>query len=308
MRSFLTIASAGFLGLLSTVAAAQDDATDAEMATPMDEPSAEDTPPAAEDPAPKANPEPTVEPQTQPADAPAQPAEATPPPAQPPTVVEPAAAEQEPVYEPAPPPEPQEDDAGGGGIPPFSVRVDPFNWLLQGRLGLELEMQVWEFISAELVPVFVTTESPPWYNYAGRDKALTQHSDGIGPISGTSLGVGFWFGGKPFRGTVLRAIFTNYAYDYETRYNGSLYDSAGHTEQHLGATIGSYSRYGAFTLGGEFGLSTDLNSEERCIDPANPSGCDELQLAADPGTYYDVNGSFHPIYIEARFSLGVTID
>lgn len=212
------------------------------------------------------------------------------------------------MYEPPPPPDPQDDDQGGGGIPPFSVRIDPFNWLLQGRLGLELEMQVWQFISAELVPVFVTTESPPWFNYAGRDKALTQHSDGIGPISGTSLGVGFWFGGEPFRGTVLRAIFTNYAYDYETRSSGVLYDSVGHTEQHLGATIGSYSRYGAFTLGGEFGLSTDLNSEERCIDPANPSGCDELQLAADASSYYDLNGSFHPIYIEARFSLGVTID
>jgi hypothetical protein len=187
------------------------------------------------------------------------------------------------------------------------VRVDPFNWLLAGRLGLELEVAAWKFISVELVPVFVTDDSPPWFNFSGRDDNLTQHSNGLGPISGASLGVGFWFAGKPLKGLLLRAIFTNYAYEYESRINGVLRDSLTHTERHLGATIGSYNRYGAFILGGEIGLSTELNDEERCVDV--PSGCDELQL--DAGVLqqpYNMNGGFHPIYLEGRFSLGVAID
>jgi hypothetical protein len=103
---------------------------------------------------------------------------------------------------------------------------------------------------------------------------------------------------------VLRGFITNYAYDYETRSGGVLIDRVGHTERHLGATIGSYSRYGAFILGGEIGLGTELNDEERCLD--NTPGCGELQLQANSiPEYYDLNGSFHPIYLEGRFSLGV---
>jgi hypothetical protein len=217
------------------------------------------------------------------------------------------------VYEPPPPPDPESDE--GSGIPGFSVRVDPFNWLLAGRLGLELEVAAWKFISVELVPVFVTSESPPWFNFGGRDENLTQHSDGVGPISGTSLGVGFWFSGKPLKGMLLRGVFTNYAYDYETQDHGVFVDRVGHTEQHLGVTLGSYNRYGAFIIGGEFGLSSDLNDEERCL-PENGPGCEELQLRAfdsgDPVApdqrYYDLNGGFHPIYLEFRFSLGIAID
>jgi hypothetical protein len=213
-------------------------------------------------------------------------------------------ADEAAVYEPPPPPDPQSED--GGGLPGFSVRVDPFNWLLAGRLGLELEVAAWKFISVELIPVFVTSEAPPWFNFAGRDDNLTQHSNGLGPLSGASLGVGFWFAGKPLRGLLLRAIFTNYAYEYQSTFPGGS-DRLSHTERHLGVTIGSYNRYGAFILGGEIGLSSELNNEERCVDVA--SGCDELQLDAGVAQPpYNMNGGFHPIYLEGRFSLGVAID
>ena len=33
------------------------------------------------------------------------------------------------------------------------VRIDPFNWLLEGRLGLELEIGILKFMSFEMVPV-----------------------------------------------------------------------------------------------------------------------------------------------------------
>jgi hypothetical protein len=188
------------------------------------------------------------------------------------------------------------------------VRLDPFNWLLAGRLGLELEVAAWKFISVELVPVFVTSESPPWFNFSGRDDNLTQHSEGLGPISGTSLGVGFWFSGKPLKGLLLRGIFTNYSYSYETRLNGTPLDKVSHVERHLGVTLGSYNRYGAFILGGEIGLSSDLNGEENCIAPGSTPGCGELQIYGGGGNYYDLNGPFHPIYVEGRFSLGVAID
>jgi len=320
MKPAPTLILCGLLGLLCDRATAQttDNAAAepkvAEGPAPQDQPASQqpataDPPPASGDAPPAAAPAPT------PAAAANQPAQAAAPASDP--ASEPAAGPdpQPEYYEPPPPPAP-EDDAGGG-IPGFSVRIDPFNWLLAGRLGLELEVEVWKFISIELVPVFVTGESPPLFNFGGRDENLTQHSDGLGPISGTSVGVGFWFSGKPLKGMVLRGIFTNYAYNYEARDNGVLVDGrgVGHTEQHLGATLGSYNRYGAFILGGEFGLTTDLNDEERCL-PENGPGCDQLQLRAfdsgDPAApdprYYDLNGGFHPIYLEFRFSLGVAID
>lgn len=317
MRLALTLISGGFLGFWCAQAVAQTAAESPPAPPPGDTPAAQPEPPT--EPAPAA-PAPVAPAPAAPTPAAAEPAPASapptapaaaePPPAQPAAapVAEPADSEDEAeVYEPPPPPDPDSDE--GGGIPGFSVRVDPFNWLLAGRLGLELEVAAWKFISVELVPVFVTSESPPLFNFGGRDENLTQHSDGLGPISGTSLGVGFWFSGKPLKGMLLRGIFTNYAYDYETRANGLLVDRVGHTEQHLGVTLGSYNRYGAFILGGEIGLSSDLNSEDRCL-PENP-GCEELQLRAFPSpdpSYYNLNGGFHPIYLEGRFSLGVAID
>ncbi|HTM46194.1 MAG TPA: hypothetical protein VL137_14640 [Polyangiaceae bacterium] len=326
MKSPVVLISCGFWGLLVASAQAQSDAPPPDQSAPAaPEPPAEQPPaeppeptaPAGSAQAPEQSPPPAAPgaagapatTTTPPADAAAvspgpapAPAPASPPP---PAAKSPEPRiEENPVEEPPPPPPPPPDR--GSSIPPFSVRVDPFNWLIGGRLGLELEAGVWKFISAELVPVFVTSESPPWFNFSGRDKALTQHSNGLGPISGASLGVGFWFQGKPLEGTLLRAIYTNYGYKYESQYTGGS-DSVKHTERHLGVTLGSYNRYGAFIIGAEIGLSKELNDQERCLDPNDPAGCGKLELRGN-GTLYDLDGPFHPIYLEGRFSLGVAID
>ena len=109
-------------------------------------------------------------------------------------------------------------------MPGFSIRVDPFNWLLEGRLGLELEVVAWKFISVELVPVFVANTEPPSFNFSGRDDPISQHSNGIGPISGASLGAGFWLSGTPLQGYVLRALLTNYGYTYEAKDGAGVFD------------------------------------------------------------------------------------
>jgi hypothetical protein len=214
------------------------------------------------------------------------------------------------------------DEGRGGGftMPPFSIRIDPFNWLLEGRLGLELEVAVWEFISVELVPVFVANTEPPSFNFAGRDDPISQHSNGLGPISGASLGVGFWLSGAPLRGYVLRAILTDYNYTYEARDRQGVFDEVSHADRRFIVELGSQSRFSAFTIGGGIGLGYELNQAQRCV--VNPgtsfvdtatSGCaddDELQIMADrDGTSVaDLNGSFHPIYISIRLSLGVSFD
>jgi hypothetical protein len=54
-------------------------------------------------------------------------------------------------------------------LPEISVRLHPFNWVLEGRLGVELEVAIATGLSVEVVPVFVTSGSPPTLNLAGRD-------------------------------------------------------------------------------------------------------------------------------------------
>ena len=67
-------------------------------------------------------------------------------------------------------------------MPPWSVRMDPFNWLLEGRLGLELEVGLLNWLSVEFVPVFVVNDQPPAFNFSGREDPLTQESNGLGRI------------------------------------------------------------------------------------------------------------------------------
>jgi hypothetical protein len=213
-----------------------------------------------------------------------------------------------------------EPEGGGGGdfeVPPFSIRFDPFNWLLEGRLGLELELGVWKFISIEMVPVFVANTEPPSFNFSGREDPISQHSNGLGPIAGTSIGAGFWLSGKPLSGYVLRAYFTNYGFTYESRVDGDLIDSVDVTERRLVLFIGSYSHFGVFTLGGGIGLGYELNQQQRCFvnvgtvnETTATSGCpDEDELQIDDGEgITDLNGPLHPMYIVARFSLGLAFD
>ena len=55
-------------------------------------------------------------------------------------------------------------DDGEFEMPGFAVRVDPLNWLIGGRLGFELEVQLWEFITFETIPMFVTESEPVAFN------------------------------------------------------------------------------------------------------------------------------------------------
>jgi len=222
--------------------------------------------------------------------------------------------------------EPEEDN--GFEMPSFSIRLDPLNWLIEGRLGLELEIAVWKFISFEMVPVFVVNDAPPIFNFAGEPDNLTQHSNGLGPISGSSFGVGFWLSGTALQeGTVLRLIFTNYGYTYKT--DGGDLDKVDFTERRLYGMIGSLSRWGIFTIGTGFGLGVELNEKQRCINEieeteagsvrvvAQTSGCPddgEQHIAVDFNNdtgevdIYDINGWLHPVYITARIALGITLD
>jgi hypothetical protein len=206
-------------------------------------------------------------------------------------------------------------------MPDISIRLDPFNWLLEGRLGLELEVGLWEFISVETVPVFVVNNEPPSFNFSGREDNLSQESRGWGMVAGASLGVGFWLTGKPFKSYFLKAILTNYSYGYQTvDLDGIVVDEAQHVDRRLVAMFGSQSNFGAFSIVGGIGLGYELNQRARCfptgrIEEATQSGCpdeDEFHVALDrptagePITIVDLNGPLHPIYPVGRISLGAT--
>lgn len=213
-------------------------------------------------------------------------------------------------YNPPPPPQKPEDSSG---LPHFSVRADPLNWLVWGELNLELEIQLWKIITFEVVPQFLTTESPLVYG-----DILFKRSNGLGPISGTSLGVGFWLDGKPFKGTVLRALFRNYGYEYQTRRGGVPQDPedgswVSRTERQLIGFLGSASRWGAFTMAGGVGVGVELEDQRRCWQTVNEVRTDtcpheEQELALDNGKEetVDLNGALHPVVFMFRLSLGVS--
>ena len=195
-------------------------------------------------------------------------------------------------------------------MPAISVRIDPFNFLLEGRLGLEIETELYDFLTLEIVPVFVTTHSPPTLNYASYEKSsLRQESNGIGALSGAAIDAGLWFGGKPFKGYVLRAGFTNYAYKYTTTEPGN--DSVSHTDRQFFAMIGSHSRWGAFTIAGGIGLAYELNQQNRCFDLVGnaTSSCDKdqqlIKLNQSGTSAVDLHSFLYPFDLLARFSLGV---
>jgi hypothetical protein len=217
---------------------------------------------------------------------------------------------------PPPPPAPPEEEKSP--IPPFSVRVDPFNWILEGQLGFELEVGLTKWLSVETVPVFVVDETPPWMNFGGGDSRVYQRSNGWGALSGASIGANFW-PSKLFKGYVIRTGLNNYALSYETRNDVGTVDSLSHTKRQFYAMLGSVSRWGAFTIGGGIGLGYELNKESRCIDfnttatafTAGPGNCDELQIAVPVGNQrarVAVTPFTYPWEFLARISLGVVID
>jgi len=197
-------------------------------------------------------------------------------------------------------------------MPEFSIRIDPFNWLLEGRLGLELETQVYKFVSVELVPVFVTSHSPPTLNYGSYSSVLQQSSNGIGAISGAAIDAAFWFDGKPFRGYALRTGFTNYAYTYDSSDSGVPIDSVSHTEREFFVMLADSSRWGAFTIGGGIGLGYELNRQNRCFDlndrPTASCPKDQMLIKLDnQGNTGDLHGFLYPFDLMVRFSLGVVL-
>ena len=214
------------------------------------------------------------------------------------------------AYPGEPPPPPRNPD-DGFQRPDISIRIDPFNFLLEGRLGLELETQVYKFLTVEVVPVFVTTQSPPTLNYETYEKSsIHQKSNGIGALSGAAIDGGIWFGGKPFNGYVLRAGFTNYAYTYESHFgNAGGHDSVSHTDRQFFAMLGSHNRWGAFTIAGGIGLAYELNKQNRCLDDFGAQiACDEDKLQiriTDDGTPANLHPFLYPFDLLARFSLGV---
>lgn len=202
------------------------------------------------------------------------------------------------------------------------MRVDPFNLLLEGRLGIELEVAILDFLSAELVPMFVVNDSPPTFGYVmGRDEQLTRSSNGWGPLAGTSISVGVWPEGKALKGYVLRAMFTNYSYRYEASDLGpEPFDRVDHVERALLAYFGSHSRWGAFTLAGGIGIGADLTGERRCfvdddegyaVPTANCSKKELLikltreQVPRNFLPVADLYGGLGGVQLLVRFSLGV---
>jgi hypothetical protein len=193
---------------------------------------------------------------------------------------------------------------------------------LDGKLALELEVGVLKFMSVELVPIFVVNEEPPTFNiWAGRADPLSRESDGWGPLAGTSIGVGFWLGKKPLEGSVLRVIFTNYAYHYRATDEIGEFDDVPMVERRLFAYFGSHSKWGAFTLAGGFGLGAEVNPEKRCFTNDPPAytpkvqGCPDGELLikldrfmrTDPNVA-DLNGGLGGFQFLIRFSLGVAFN
>jgi hypothetical protein len=208
------------------------------------------------------------------------------------------------------PPAPPEQPQNASSRPDISVRIDPLNLLLQGRLGLELETALYKLLSLEIVPVFVTSQSPPMLNYSTYEKSsLHQESNGWGPMSGAAIDLGIWLGGKPFQGTVLRAGLTNYAYTYTT--TAPANDSVSHTSRQLFFMFGSHSRWSAFTIAYGLGLAYELNQENRCFNAlGSPTpNCEKdqllIKLNQSGSSVADLHSYLYPFDFVARLSLGV---
>jgi hypothetical protein len=202
----------------------------------------------------------------------------------------------------------------------MSVRVDPFNLLIEGKLGIELEVALLKWLSFEMVPVFIVNEQPPTFGDFTGPQGIFRESNGWGPLAGSSFDLGFWLEGKALRGNVLRVIITNYSYDYI-----APTDSVAHVERQLYGYFGSHSRWGAFTIAGGIGLGAELNPQRHCYYNTVPPGslvpvsaptdqCDQkvLLLRTNPVntrvenlTLVDLNGGLGGVYIMGRISLGV---
>jgi hypothetical protein len=193
--------------------------------------------------------------------------------------------------------------------------------LLQGRLGIELEVALASWFSVELIPQFVVVGESPLLGPSTRPDNVVQSSDGLGPLSGASIGGAFWLQGKPFKGYGLRLFLTNYGMRYEATDSLGLVDEATYLERRLTMMFTSVSRFGPFTIATGIGLGYQFPNESRCVFLlSNPiatdsEGCGknvQLALARNPtrADIFDVNSTeiAGSIDIAMRLSLGVSFD
>lgn len=266
------------------------------------------SPSAPDTPGPLPQPAPSAQPSTGPTYA-ATPTQAAAAPAPQPTYA--ATPAQQPY---APEPEPELD------FPDFSIRVDPLNWIIYGKLGFELEFEVFEWLTLETVPVFVVMQEPV---FLADD--VKQYSDGLGPLAGASLSAGFWLEGDSFRGTVLRLGITSYAYRYETigqrgePQEGEVFDTAKLSQTRVVFMLGSGRKIGYFTLAGGFGIEYELGHDKRCavqtpnamFQPSTKtcdSGQFELLRRSSQRDVENLRGPLFPFDFSVRFSLGFVLD
>lgn len=221
-----------------------------------------------------------------------------------------------------PPPPPPASRESSSGVPDFSIRADPLNWLLYGLFQLELEVAVAGPLTVEVIPGFVTTDSPiiSPLGTSNRQSSVDvlQRSNGLGSMAGAALDLGIWVGGKPFKGTVVRLMYQHYGYGIEIRDPQGRLDDATYENRRVEAFLGSVSRIGAFTLHSGFGLGYELDRARRCFDANDApqtSGCADdvylLRVNREPSSdehLIDLRGFPYPVVIDLRLSLGVTID
>lgn len=227
---------------------------------------------------------------------------------------------------PPPPPPPRQGGGGGYEIPDISIRADPLNAIIEGRLRLETEVELLDWLTVEVMPTFVIWQNAPSFNLRGREDNVHQEGGLAGALAGGRIGLGFWVQGEVMEGYVLRLIYAGERYRYVAEYDtadplGEFEDAATQSTRRFYFFFGSQRRWGFFTLGGGIGLGIEMNRTPRCFDGVNATASrsksvcesvpgidgDEFFLSLDPNRneILDLNGALHPVYLEARLSLGV---
>lgn len=215
-------------------------------------------------------------------------------------------------YGGAPPPPPKKSGGSDFEIEGWAARIDPLNWLLQGRLGISGDIALTEWFSVELMPVFVVNSEPVYFNLSNHEDTLSQEGDFIGAMSEINIGASFWLE-APLEGYVLRGIFTHGAYTYKATDDQGEFDSVDESFNKLTFFFGSYGKYGPVSIGGGIGLGTFLGKQERCFDAAGAeqtSDCEgELQIQVDrQGTVGNLHSGIYPIDISGRIEFGVVFN
>lgn len=229
-----------------------------------------------------------------------------------------------PSYAAAPPAEEPPAPVGASRrlqFPDWSLRIDPANWLLYGRLGVHLEFALLDWLTLQTSPIFSLTEQPPLMF-----EGVRQGSNGIGPLAGSTLEAGFWLSGRAFQGPVLHLGISNYGYRFSgvatrdlppNHVSGETIDETNYTERRLSLFFGTVHRFGPLSLSASFGLGYELNQKSRCLDERGEEAtgrCDGFLLRRATGLTHDaadlhaLAGPFYPISLLGRLAVGVVFD